>query len=445
MATSTSPLFTGTSAFSASLQAAITQAVNIASLPINQLTSNKTTLTNQSDEVSTLNSKFSALQSAINSLDQAVNSSFNTDVSNPAVVSVTAGEGAMQGDYSIQVQDIGAYSTMMTGTWNASPGAAQTYQLWIGSNEFDVNPTDNSAASVAQAINAHYGDKVQATVVNVGSDSQPDYRIALQSTTLTSDAIDLRDSSGTSFESNQSIGRPAQYEVDQSGSIVSSNTRNVTIANGVTVTLLSNSLSPIDVTITRSASAISSALQAFTNAYNAAVDEVNAQRGQSGGALQGQTIVNELSSALGRLATYTGTGAVTSLSALGLDLGSDGHITFNSFTFAAADLMNPNAVSAFLGSATGSGFLQSATNQLNGIEDPGTGLIPSEQMALQKQITSLTSQISAKQAEVNNLQIQLTSQMNTADASIASMEQQYNYVAGMFQAMQTAEQSYRSG
>ncbi|HLH19870.1 MAG TPA: flagellar filament capping protein FliD, partial [Bryobacteraceae bacterium] len=116
-----------------------------------------------------------------------------------------------------------------------------------------------------------------------------------------------------------------------------------------------------------------------------------------------------------------------------------------SFTFAAADLMNPNAVSAFLGSATGSGFLQSATNQLNGIEDPGTGLIPSEQMALQKQITSLTSQISAKQAEVNNLQIQLTSQMNTADASIASMEQQYNYVAGMFQAMQTAEQSYRSG
>jgi hypothetical protein len=37
----------------------------------------------------------------------------------------------------------------------------------------------------------------------------------------------------------------------------------------------------------------------------------------------------------------------------------------------------------------------------------------------------------------------MTEQISAADALIATMEQQYNYLSGMFQAMQTADAQYK--
>ena len=442
MGTTSSPIFTGSSAYSQDLQNAITRAVAFASLPLTQMNNEKTTVTDQSDEVSTLNSRFSALQSAVSAIGEALTSSFDTTVSTPSALAATAGAGAMPGTYTIQVDDVGAYSTMMTGAWSDS-GSARSYELWIGSQEYTVNPADDSADSVAAAINSQFGNLVQATVVNVGSNTAPDERISLQSTGLAGDTLDLRNSTGTSLAATQTTGRPAQYEVDQSGNAVSSNTRNVQVADGVSLTLFQNTTSPVTVTVTRNTSALNSALQTFTSAYDAAVDELSAQRGQSGGPLQGDSIVTELSQMLQSLATYTSGGAAGSLADLGLSLGGDGHFTFNSAQLTSANQTNSVAVTAFLGSATGGGFLKAATSVLNSIEDPTTGLLPNEQSALQNQITTLTNQISDKQTQVNNLQTQLTNQMNSADASIAAMEQQYEYVSSMFQAMQTADQQYK--
>ena len=67
---------------------------------------------------------------------------------------------------------------------------------------------DNSAASVAAAINAKAGDKVRATVVNVGSTSCPDYRISLQSTTLGDNPVQLVDNSH-SLQTQTRQGIPA--------------------------------------------------------------------------------------------------------------------------------------------------------------------------------------------------------------------------------------------
>ena len=61
-------IFTGTSAYSQDFQNVITRAVAIASLPITLLTNQQTTLTNQSNELSTIDSKFTALQTAIRGL-----------------------------------------------------------------------------------------------------------------------------------------------------------------------------------------------------------------------------------------------------------------------------------------------------------------------------------------------------------------------------------------
>jgi len=301
MSSSTNAIFTGSSTYSTDFQNLITRAVSIASLPITQLTNEKTTLSDQSNEIATLGGKFSALQSALQGIDQTLSASYVANSSDTSVVTASVSAGAVESNYSIQVSDMGAYSTMMTGTWTASGGTGDPYQLWIGTTEYCVNAADNSAASVASAINSNYGNLVHAAVVNVGSASQPDYRISLQSATLTSAQLDLRDGT-TSVAAMQTAGRPAQYEIDGSGNTVSSDTRTVNIATGVTLTIVGQSDTAANVSVTQSTAGLGSALANFATAYNAAVSELGAQHGQSAGPLQGDSIVSQLSSVLSGIA-----------------------------------------------------------------------------------------------------------------------------------------------
>jgi flagellar hook-associated protein 2 len=440
MSSSTNSIFTGSSTYSTDFQNLITRAVSIASLPITQLTSQKTALGNQSSEITTLASKFSSLQSALQSVDQSLSGSYSASSSDTSVVTASVSSDAVESDYSIQVSDIGAYSTMMTGTWSAS-GSAHTYQLYVGDQEYDVTSDDGSASSLASAINASYSSQVHATVVNVGSSSSPDYRLSLQSTKLTSATLDLRDD-GTSIASVQTAGRPAQYEIDGSGVTVSSDSRTVSVATGVTLTIVGQSTSAVDVSVTRTTASLGSALSSFANAYNAVASELTAQRGSSGGALAGQSIVRELSDVLSHIATYTTTSGLSGLSALGLDLGSDGQLTYDSSALSSTATSNADELSAFLGSVSGGGFLKAANDALNSIDDSSTGLLATTQSALQSQITNLTNTIDDKQTQVDNLQTQLQQQMAAADAAIATMQQQYTYLSNMFQAMQTAAKQY---
>ena len=651
--TNTTGIFTGTSAYSQDFQNVIERAVAIASLPINLLTTQQTTLTNQSSELSTLDAKFTTLQTALQSIQDALGGSgMETTVSSPAVASVTVGDGAVEGAYSLNVSSIGAYATSLSAqSWNGasnpagqattynlvvgahtysitpsdnsaatvaatissqygnlvqatavnvgqaatpdyrlslisatlgpmalkiqvpaqanlqwaqaatsgnavsqsantwdSSGSASTYTLAVDGANYTISPTDNSAGSVAAAINALSGNPVQATVVNLGTSDTPDYRIQLQSNNATTTNVDLLDASGNSLQQQQTPlaagsavsqtawswdptpdpsgastqytlnvggtrqtfmvddnsatgvanainalsgspvqatvldlgtgsnhdyriqlvsntpgtanpeltrstpfdlqnqGQPpgelAQYEVSNSGVTVSSNTRDVSIATGTTVTLLGSGST--DITVNRSTSTLNTALSSFTDAYNAVVKEVEAQRGQAGGALQGNSIVFQLSQALSGISTYSSSssGQVNGLAGLGLSLGTDGTITYSPYTLMAADIGNSSGVTAFLGSSTGGGFLKAATDALNHIEDSTTGILKNAESEMSSQLSTLATTISDKQAKVSQLQLQLQDQMAQADAMIATMEQQYSYMTSMFAAQQTADQMY---
>jgi len=196
--------------------------------------------------------------------------------------------------------------------------------------------------------------------------------------------------------------------------------------------------------VTRSTDALNTALSGFADAYNAAVTEVLKQQGQSGGALQGQSIVNQLSSILSGIATYSSSGGqVNGLKALGLDLGTNGQITYSPLALMSADLTSSTGVTSFLGSAAGGGFLKNATDALTSLEDPTTGLLKTTEADMTSQIANLGTTISAKQATVDAMQLRMQNQMAAADALVASMEQQYNYLSGLFQAQQTADQMYK--
>jgi flagellar hook-associated protein 2 len=441
----TSAIFNGNSRYSSDFAAVITRATAIASLPITQLKADKTELSDQATELTTIGDKFSAIQTAVDGISQAMGgSSFQSEISDSSKLSVTLGDGAMEGNYSIEVLDAGAYATSMsTAAWAADAGTVHAYQLSLSGVNHALTVADNSVGSIAAAINSQYGDQVRATVVNVGTSATPDYRLSLQASQLG----DLKPDviyNGASRQTQQTEGALAQYVVNGSGSIVTSTTRSVTIANGITANLKASAPGvPVNISVMRSTSALSDALGKFATAYNDAVDEVDKQHGNQNGALAGQSLVGDLSQVLSRMSTYTDSGRIGGLGNLGMDLDKTGHLTFNPLKLLATDLTNSSGVDAFLGSTGTGGFLKTLSDGLNSVQANGTGLLTNAQAGLQTQMTGIDSTIADAQTRVDNMTARLQQQMAAADSLIASMEQQYNYIYGLFQAQSTADQQYK--
>jgi flagellar capping protein FliD len=393
----------------------------------------------------------------------AINSQYGDQVQ-ASVVNVGTGaspdyrirlEGAAEGAQTLDLQkDPGislqtqqnAVTSRTAATWDAGDAPAGDrfiYTLVIGGNQYSFTPADNSAATVASTINSLYGSQVRATVLDLGTGGSHDYRISLQNLTGGSPALDIQKTTAASLQDQKTPGALAQYEINGSGVVATSNTRSITVADGVTLNLLATSDTPVDVTVTRSTSALSNALSSFAGAYNAVVDELATEYGQTAGPLQGQSILSTIRRELSNIATYSSSdGQVNVLKKLGLDLGKDGHFQFNALGLMATDIGNSVGVTSFLGSSTGGGWLKALTDSLNNLEDPLNGLVKTAETSLQAQITTVGKNIADKQNKVTELLTRLQAQMAAADAMLSSMEQQYSYMTAMFQAQDTARRQY---
>jgi flagellar hook-associated protein 2 len=438
----TAATFNGTSQYAGDLQKAITNAVNIASIPMNNLQDSVTTLQGQSSELSRLQTDFFNLGSAISSLDSASGNGLAASVSNSAVASATliANSGATAGTYTLKVISPGAPTTTLSNNGlptvsapsSTSISTSGNYTLTVGTSTFTITPSANNLSALAQAINTA-GDGVSATIVNIGSPSSPDYRLSLQSSGLGNETIQLYD--GTqNLLSNLTTGSDAQYQVDglPSPTPISSNSSTVTIAPGVTVSLLQAGTTTVSVT--PDASAAETAISSFVSAYNSASAELGSNHGTLGGALTGQSIILTLEQSLQSLVNYSGgSGSVQSLADLGITIDSTGAMSFDQATFQSVAASDPNDLATFLGSASsGTGFLGTAINTLNGIDDATNGTVQSVINTTQQQIASDNALITADQSSITTMQNSLTEQMSLADASIASLESQVTYYNSFF-------------
>jgi flagellar hook-associated protein 2 len=322
--------------------------------------------------------------------------------------------------------------------------SASSFTLTINGTPTTITPAANTLNDLVEAINAT-DLEVRASIVNIGSTDSPDYRLSIQSTNLAGDTIQLADGA-TSLMDTLSTGANATYKVNGRSTAVSSDSRTITLAPGLSVQLLAASETGVATTITvsRSTSAISNALLAFVTAYNAAVDELDKHRGDSGGALAGQSIVFTLSQALRDVAQYSGdSGAITSLTELGLTFDGEGKLSLDTSTFSSAASDNMKAMLTFLGSTTESGFLKSATDLLYSLEDTTDGLIKTAISSLEAAVAAQDDRIAAEQDRVDRVQENLVAQMAAADALIAALEQQASYITDLFESMRIAAGMYQ--
>jgi flagellar hook-associated protein 2 len=447
MASSSSSLgsssyFAGSSTYAAQLQQTITRAVGIASLPMELLQSQQTTLTNQQTELQNLTSAFSSMQSAVGSLQSATGlGAYSANVADPTVATAFISTGVLAGNYNINVTSVGSQTNAVSKSGLTKVGdpssqdisSSSTFTLTINDKAYTINNPGGTLTGLAQAI-GNSPANVQATVVNVGSSSSPDYRLSLQSGDYAPDTIQLSD--GTDDLLNTlSTGTNVTYQVNgQPDTPIASSSRNVAISTGLSVNL--NKVGTTSVTVAQSANNIGNALAAFANAYNSVALAVAKNRGQGGGALTGQNVIYQLQNSLRSLADFSGSGSLESLSDLGLTFDTDGNLNFDATTFshaastAGTDLLN------FIGNANSGGFLQAANNLVTSITDPSTGILTSTSKATANQISALNSKISDEQSTVDQLQKTLTAQMASADAAISSLEAKLNEVTTLFATIQ---------
>jgi flagellar hook-associated protein 2 len=439
----TSVSFNGSSAYAADLQQAITHAVDIASIPLNQLNRNISSLQGQATELGYLQNGFVAIQNAIKGLAAAANGgSFSASVSDDTVATATLNSSAAvsTGTYMLNVISAGSPTTSVSNTGLptvADPAATSistsgSFTLTVNGSPFTIATSTNSLNSLAQAINSS-GAGVSATVINLGSPSAPSYSLSLQSTALGNIPIQLND--GTQdLLSTLSTGSQAQYQVNgQPAAPISSDSSAVTLAPGLTVNLAGAGQTTI--TVAGDSSSVATAISSVVSWYNATVDELATNRGTAGGPLSGQGIIFSLGQTLRDLTGYTGgSGSVTSLADLGITFDGTGHLSFDQAQFSSVSAAHPSDLAAFLGTGKGSGFLASAGAVLDGITNATSGLLESQQATIQNRIAADNREISDTQERIATMQSQLTAQMSAADALLSKLQSQVTFMTQLFQA-----------
>lgn len=445
----TTAIFSGNSRFANDFQQIIERSVAIASLPIRQLTVEKAALSDQSAAVGRIDAKFLDLQKAIESLSLTTGqSALKASVSDSAIVSAGVSAGAIEGGYSIEVVGLGSYSNaismdglpVVADPYTVNISASSSFTLTVDGVSHSIAPEKNTLASLAEAINNSEAG-VRATMINLGSVAAPDYRLSIQGESLAASTIQLNDGAADLLFT-QATGSAATYRVNgQPATPISSLSRTVTVAPGLTIDLLK--AGSAEVTVSRNTGSISSALNSFVTAFNAAVAELDGHRGESKGALFGQGVVGSLSQSLRELTSYTSlTGGVGSLTALGLSFDREGRLSFDSGMLDSLAAGNMSAVLDFIGDST-AGFAKFAADLIDGLEGTPNGLIKSIAKSLSSQIQTQDRLIAQNEDRVKLMREGLERQMSAADTLIAGLEQQVKYFNGLFDAMKTNYENNR--
>jgi flagellar hook-associated protein 2 len=436
-----STIFSGNSRFASDFQQVIERSVSIASLPLSQLNNQKNALQNQKADLQSIDSKVSALQTAIGDFGESSSSTLQATSSDPTTANVHVVGKPLAGSYSIEVVNPGSKAATLSSDGNTTVGdpdtqsitSASNLTLSVGGVTYAVAPTDGSLAALAYAVNTS-GAGVFATIVNIGSPTAPDYRLAIQSSTLGSKAIQLTD--GTSLFLDQIAGgSPATYRVNGVPSTpIESNSRTVTVAPGLTVDLLKAGTT--ELTVSHSSDALTTSMKAIVAAYNSVVGEMDKHRGEAKGSLSGQSLLSTLSQSLRQFTSYEGSvaGGINSLTDLGLRFDQTGRLSLDEATFTSVVADNVTQLFDFLGDSN-TGFLANAQFIMDSLEGDTDGFLKSALKSIDRQISTQDDKISDNQRRVDLLRDGLNQKMASADAAIAALEQQVNYMNSLFESM----------
>lgn len=389
--------------------------------------------TYQIDLTASGQNNIAGLAAAINSANAGVSASVLTSGSTD-YLSVSANN---TGASTLQLNDVTSGSSgpvdLITNNGTGSETSVQTYadmttapvsttgnvQFVVGSNTYSLNVSgsNNNLNGLVSAINGTNSGVTASVIGSAGN-----YVLALTAPGPTT--LQLNDESSSNLLTDTNQGTNATFSLNGIPNPITESSNTITdVISGVSFTLLNKTAGSVTLSLASDPSQLSGALQTFVTDYNLLVTAVQAQQGQSAGPLQGNLIINQISSAMQDLVTYwnpTSNSTIHSLSDLGVTFNYSGQMSFDANTFNALSDAQVSDAFKFLASAN-TGFAALASN-FSQLDDPVTGMIQSQIDGYQTENTDLGDQITTAQTRAAQIQASATTQAEAADALVAQLQ-----------------------
>jgi flagellar hook-associated protein 2 len=355
--------------------------LDVERVPIQILEAQQATEKEKLDLVGSFKELVQALQTAADGLrttDKFFDFTVNASVENIATFSASG--SAQAGTHTLEVQSLAkadrwAFDGVLDPDTDLAGADGEQIDFTVNGTNYSIAllQADSSLNEIASQINSLAGDDVSASVVNVGTDSAPDYQLVLAadetgedsritgiSSTVAGLTIDgtLPDGAGVAQSANNiSVGSNAIAIID--GLTVERTTNDFNgVIEGVDISALATNLgAEMTFTVEADKEAVKEKVEGFVEAYNAVVSFVNTQNTYSedegaGGELFGDSLLRSvrttISNALFKVDTATviaDTEGYSTLSLIGIKSGNDGTLTLDSTTFDDKFAANIDALS----------------------------------------------------------------------------------------------------
>ena len=451
----------------------VTALMDVEKGPLNSINKSISTDNAQISAYGTVTSQISTFQSSIAGLiTPSTIKATTASSSSTSVLSVSNDGTALAGEYKITVvrvaspQVIKISNSAFTSLYEEFGSAGD---ISITSNDVttDITPTSYTVAGLAEAINDANISGIRATIINLGTSSDPDYQIRIVNTsdTDTTAAIDLSAIegddgfvfTGTDIDAD-TVAVSGKFTIDgvtNDGELVEFERSSNTITDlipGLTINLVGTGDSTI--TVAQDSSALYSKIAAFVTAYNAldqSLKDISSYdtTTKKGAVLYGDSTITSLRRDIRSIITSTlsvdSSTSYNRLGDVGVSFESDGTLSLDSTTLNTAINANFNKVANLFsgtGDSTDSSTLHGFAYQLDTLLTTATdidGLITNRESSLETDITRLQARAVQEQSRLDDLQQIYQRQYTALDRTIASLNSMASYLTSQFDAMSNTQ------
>jgi flagellar hook-associated protein 2 len=394
---------------------------------------------------SQLQSSLSSVKSAVLDLESLLNiNSYSATSSNTSLLSVSAGAGAIAGNYTIKVNALASAQKLQSGAFSPTEAVGEgTIHLAVGTNApVDIAVSATATLSdIAKSINAA-GAGIKANVVFDGTNnylSLTGNKTGVANTfsvTVTEAGTTglsrLTDGSATALTQFQAAS-DADITVDGIQNIKRSSNTISNVISGVTLNLnaFDTTKPAVTVAVNQDNSLLTTRINAFVTAYNSLADTLNTLQSydastKATGTLFGDFTVRNIQGRLESLINNPISGLASGfnhLSDMGITLSNpdqksaSGKLKFDSTTFNTQIENNFDAVSKFFTSTTkgSEGFSAQMATSLQNILATKTGTLTVRTTGIQSTIDSLKEREDNMNTRLEANETRLRNQFNALE------------------------------
>ena len=426
----------------------------MASLVAAEKAPKQTQINNQTLKATTSLSSIGKIQAALDAFRGALDnmktassfSGLSGSSSDEKVATVTTGNGAAAGNFSLLVTQLATASKISTKVYAGGASSVvnagsvpATLSIKQGSDTFDVSiPAGATLQQVRDSINSQYANK--GLSANILTDANGSRMVLTSSKTGVGSNLTLAGNSG--LETGTSILATPQnaiYKLD--GVAMESKSNTVADAvSGITLKLTGVSptpsgggaVTPTTITVAADTTTLKSSVKGFVDTYNALIKAAssetqvttNADGSLTTGALTGDASLRSLlSSVRNELNAMGGTGQLKSLAQFGVQTDQKtGLLSIDDKVFGAAALTNAADINGIFSGDTG--LLARMKSATDSFAQKNTGVFAARSTSLSDSLNDLKKQQDSLDARMSSLQASLSAKYSAMDSLVARLRAQ---------------------